>query len=407
MSEEDQNKIPLNFVDSFLENNNEIINPNNDNSASKNKPIKHKTNIINDKQKNNHYFSKYNTNPKNKNSILQKTFKKKLAKINYINNMDINKKILFSERTKNSTGSNFFPKSTRYTDNSFRDIKKTFYTTNNNLNTSTNEIFKANQESLKERKIYEEKVKILQNHIRALKKQEEEINKKERMNKEKERYLNKKKKEKENRKKVLLSAEIDKRNALEEKRRTTMEQKIMTNKCLKASQEKIINEKMNKYKKAINDKKKTEEKRIENKNNNEKYYHLQIEKIKNERAKNRKKNLEKKNENINKLNNSYKMSYEKNIDETKRLKSELSKLELVEEECLENLKKTQEYVNKNNQENFKLNGHKIIKINNTYFYKINKSKRIANSAKKRNQNIILPFKTVNIKDKTSSTPKLI
>jgi len=117
--------------------------------------------------------------------------------------------------------------------------------------------------------------------------------------------------------------------------------------------------------------------------------------------------LEKKNENINKLNNSYKISYEKNIDETNRLKNELSKLELVEEECLENLKKTQEYIKKNNQVNYKFNGYKIIKINNTYFYKINKNTRIANSAKKRNQNIIIPFKTVNLKDKTSSVPKLI
>ena len=405
MSEENQNKFPLNFVDSFLENNKQIIMPPDENSASKSKPIKHKTNISNDKTKNNHFFSKYNTNPKNKNSILQKTFRKKVVK-NNDNSMDINKKILFSERTKNSTGSNFFPKSTRYTDNSFRDIKKSFYTTSN-LNSSTNEIFKANQESLKERKAYEEKVKILQNHIRALKKQEEEINKKEKMNRNKEKYLNKKKKEKENRKKVLLSAEIDKRNALEEKRRTTMEQKIMTNRGLKASQEKNINEKINKYKKAINDKKKTEEKRIENKNNNEKKCHFQIEKIKNERIKNREKNLEKKYENINKLNNSYIISYEKNIDETKRLKNELSKLELVEEQCLENLKKTQEYIKKSNPENIKLNGYKIIKINNTYFYKINKNKRIANSAKKRNQNIILPFKAANIKDKTSSAPKLI
>lgn len=192
MSEENQNKIPLNFVDSFLENNKQIIIPHDNNSASKSKPIKPKT-------KNNHYFSKYNTNPKNKNSILQKTFRKKVVK-NNDNSMDINKKILFSERTKNSTGSNFFPKSTRYTDNSFRDIKKSFYTTINNFNSSTNEIYKANKESLKERKAYEEKIKILQNHIRSLRKQEEEINKKEKMNREKEKYLNKKKKEKENRK---------------------------------------------------------------------------------------------------------------------------------------------------------------------------------------------------------------
>ena len=404
MSEENQNKIALNFVDTFLENNNQLV-PNIDNSTSKNKPIKHKTNILNDKQKKDNSFSKYNTNPKNKNSILQKALKKKVAK-NNDNSMDINKKILFSERTKNSTGSNFFPKSTRYTDNSFRDIKKSFNTTYN-LNSSANEIFKANQESLKERKAYEEKVRILQNHIRALRKQEEEIFKKERMNKEKEKYLNKKKKEKENRKKALLSAEIDKRNALEEKRRTTMEQRMMTSRGLKASQEKNINEKINKYKKAINDKKKAEEKRIENKNNNEKYYHFQIEKIRKEREKNREKTLEKMNGNINKLNNSYKISYEKNIDETKRLKSELSTLELVEEQCLENLRKTQEYIKNNNQENFKINPHKIIKINNTYFYKVNKNKRIAASAKKRNQNIILPLKKANIKEKTSSAPKLI
>ena len=43
MSEENQNKIPINFIDSFLENNKQIIMSSNDSSASKNTPIKHKT----------------------------------------------------------------------------------------------------------------------------------------------------------------------------------------------------------------------------------------------------------------------------------------------------------------------------------------------------------------------------
>ena len=283
-------------------------------------------NISNDKLNNKNYIT-------NKNKIKMKTNLK-------------NHKILITEKTTKSMISNF-PKSTRQIENKFIDSEKTnFNTINtfNNINSYTYEIFKAKQESLKEKKLYQEKVAILKNHINTLKRKEDELNKRVEMNKEIEKNRNKRKKEIEIIKQSLLSIEIDKRNALEEKKRNVMNQKIKNNKLLKESQRKIIKEKIEKYKKAYEDKKKVEEKRLEIKNKNEEIFHWKIKKIKNERIKIKEKNLRKKNEGLNRINNLYKTSYQNNINETKKLKEELLNLELVEQQFILNLKKTQDYL---------------------------------------------------------------
>ena len=410
------NKISLNFVDCKI---NEDVEKQNLTSEkkifyskiikTKNKPVKSKTNDYNKKLKQNDKnimknLSKDNISSKIKNSNFKITDKKNSEKNN--ENELSYKKILYTERSKYSTASNFFPKSTIHTeDNSSGNTKKSFYIINNNYdfkNSSTYEIYKAKQESLKEKKLYEEKFKILVKHVNVLKKQEQELYKKVQLNKEKEKKINIKKKEKENKKRALLSAEIDKRNALEEKKRTTMMQKLKTNIGLKNSQEKITKEKINNYKQAISNKKKAKEKRIENNNKKEKYNHIQIEKIKNELEKIKEKNLRKRNENINKLNNSYRISYQNNLNETKKLKDKILKLELIEGECLENLKKTQEYIKMTNDENNIANNYRI--VNSLYEKDFDKNnKRNAISMKRRNLDLNV---NNDIKDKNASSQKI-
>ena len=112
---------------------------------------------------------------------------------------------------------------------------------------------------------------------------------------------------------------------------------------------------------------------------------------------------EKKNEDINRINSSYRKTYQNNINETKKLKEELKNLELMEEECIQKLKKTQDYIKKNNDENIIFNNYQKIKFRNDIS---NKIRRKANSATRRNQNNNINNLSRNKKDKTSSLPKL-
>ena len=130
---------------------------------------------------------------------------------------------------------------------------------------------------------------------------------------------------------------------------------------------------------------------------------MQIKKIKNEREKFKEKNERKKNEDINRINSSYRKTYQNNINETKKLKEELKNLELMEEECIQKLKKTQDYIKKNNDENIRFNNYQKIKFSNDID---NKIRRKANSATRRNQNNNINNLSRNKKDKTSSLPKL-
>ena len=101
-----------------------------------------------------------------------------------------------------------------------------------------NEKYLAKQESEKEKRLYQQKVKLLENRILALKKHDEEMKRKKHCNEIRQNYLNKKKKEKYDFKQKLLSYDIDKRNALEEKRKAIKEQKLQLNNELKESMEK-------------------------------------------------------------------------------------------------------------------------------------------------------------------------
>ena len=276
-----------------------------------------------------------------------------------------NKRLILTEQTtKSSITNNYFPQKEK---NKISEIKpkihnnikinKIKFTSDLNQTYSTSErysIFKAQQESAREKKFYEEKIRLIHNHIEALKKQQSYLSKKAQKEKEEERYKNKIKKEKQNIKQALLSAEIDKRNEIESKRKSIAQQKIKEQKEMMDSKVRKKNYKLNEYKKAYIQKKEMEKIIIEDNNKNNKVHKLLIDKIKLEREKNRNKLIKEQKNYIDKINNSYRLSHHNNLIETKKLKNELIKLEKVEKQYLQKMKYT--------QDNFREN--KFKKINN-------------------------------------------
>ena len=162
---------------------------------------------------------------------------------------------------------------------------------------------------------------------------------------------------------------------------------------------------MNKYKEDNNDRKKGEEKRIENINKIEKNNQIQIEKIKNEREKRKERNIIKKNENKNRMNQSYQKTYQDNVNQTEKLKDELSKLESLEVQYIENIKKTQEFIKNNNEdEKIRFDNYEKIKfynnIDNNYkrYYKPKiRSRSTVKSTKRRNKKNIGPTQQYSVK----------
>ena len=371
----------LNFVDSLFneEDNSNLIKKDNKPSKgpiiqkskqNKTKELNLKPNILKENKTN----SKTNFSAKKKPLIFRTTGKRQLKTLNNSNSKFLTKdKTTKSNASNASNVSNYFTQSTANINHTFK-TERTHYSTassaNINLNSSSYEIYRAKKESYREKKLYEERVKLMQNHIKALKKQEEELNKKAEIDREKEKNKDKRKQEKETLRQALLSMEIDKRNELEEKKKNIMQQKMKNNLGLKESQERYHRAKMQNYKKAIDDKKKVEVERKENKHKKEESNHMLFMKMKGEREKTKENFIKKKNDHKNRLNTSYKIEFKNNVDETQKLKNELTKLELMEEKCLENLKKTMECIKKNNKNNSIL-------------------KRISNSVKKRSLEIII------------------
>ena len=162
---------------------------------------------------------------------------------------------------------------------------------------------------------------------------------------------------------------------------------------------------MNKYKQAYNDRKKGEEKRIENINKIEKNNQIQIEKMKNEREKRKERNIIKQNENKNRMNQSYQKTYQDNVNQTEKLKDELSKLESLEVQYIENIKKTQEFIKNNNEdEKIRFDNYEKIKfynnIDNNYkrYYKPKiRSRSTVKSTKRRNKKNIGPTQQYSVK----------
>ena len=221
------------------------------------------------------------------------------------------------------------------------DLNKTF------SSTITYSNYKAKQESEKEKKLYEEKIKIVQNRIEALKKQQSYLSKKAQKEKENEKNKNIIKKEKESIKQALLSVEIDNRNEMEIKRNKITQKKLQEKEEMVISRGKIINDKLKEYKKAYFEKKQLKKMIIEDNNKSTIIKKILIDKIKSEREKNKKNLLNKKKNNFEKINNSYRLAYQTNLNETKKLKNELIRLEKVEEKYLENMKYSEDNFRKN------------------------------------------------------------
>ena len=183
------------------------------------------------------------------------------------------------------------------------------------------------------------------------------------------------------------------------------------NNDLLISKGRVKKNKTREYKKALNKKKKFEQ--IMFKDNcklNENNKTL-IEKIKTDRENTKNNLFKKKTDYINRLNNSYRLTHQNNLNETKKLKTQLIKLEKIEEEYLENMKHTREIIKKNNFDNVKIRiGNVKIKSYNNFDKTANISfdmnKRKSNSMEKRYKINDKNDVSRNKKDKISSVPKL-
>ena len=232
-SKEKLDKIAINFVDSLFNDYNNILTEEEQKTESSH-PENYDQKLKKEEKPKLSENKTPNTKPSNKQnkSTSQKKTLTKITKKNNINN-NSNKKNLFSDKYPKS---NYLTKSVRQIEKNKKENKDDNSTTN--TISSKNEIYRAKQDSMKEKKLYEERVKILRNHINRLKKQEIELNKKAEQAKEKEKDKIRLKKEKYDKKQFLLSAEIDKRKALEEKKKIISQQRVENDINLKESQKK-------------------------------------------------------------------------------------------------------------------------------------------------------------------------
>ena len=400
-------KISKDLVQSFF---------NNNEASPKNKKINTDQNESSQNRNQNFSYTEIISQKKKKNPPTTVEKKNNNNKNNFGNSYN---RLLFTEQTtKSSMTNNYFPQKTEnlitktQVNNEAKtkrfkyslDINKTF------SSSSTYANFKAKQESTKEKKLYEEKIQILRNHINALKKQQSDLAKKALKARENEKIKIKIKKNKESIKQALLSAEIDRRNEMKFKKISILEKKSKENKDLLLSKDKTKKNKMNDYKKALNLKQKFEQIMFEDNCKLNEFNKSLIDKIKTDREKNKYILIKKKTSYLNKLNKSYQLTYQNNIDETKKLKTELNKLEQMEDECLQKMKYTREFLEKNNIEHTPIKSCEKLKLfknrDKTERNYINITRRKANSMTKRytknNKNNISRDK----KDIISSVPKI-
>ena len=329
--------------------------------------------------------------------------------------------LLFTEQTtKSSVTNNYFPKNPRAKDTDLKTkINNNIIKSNKNafildLNktfsfSATYSNFKEMQESKKEKKLYEEKIRLIHKHIDTLKQQQSYLLNKEKKEKEREKNRNKIKKEKEKKKQDLLSAEIDKRKEMETKRRNIAQKKSKEKKEMLISKEKIKQEKIKEYKNVYIEKKKIKNIIMEDNYKSNQINKLNIDKIKFERMKYRKKILNKMKNSIEKTNNSYRLTYRNNINETKKLKNKLMKLEKMEEEYIEKMKYTQINFKKNKIAPKQFNKHQKIKSFDNLNKEENQSMRV--TLIKRNVNSLVKRYKINIendisRNKINSLPKI-
>ena len=275
----------------------------------------------------------------------KKTSQKSNRKYNSIEKTD--KNTTKKEKNLNTVSSAKNIKNPNIYKNKEKKAKANKFIKNNN-NNSISETYIAKQESEKEKRYYQQKVKLLENRILALKKQEEEMNRKKHCNEIRQNYLNKKKKEKYDFKQKLLSYDIDKRNALEEKRKAIKEQKLQLDNELKESMEKTKFSKMKNYKQLMKEKKTSINIINENNKNFENYGKNNVYKIKKEREEFKMKELNKQRNHGKTMDNYYLESCEGNKQETDKLKDKIEKLEKLETEYLNTINETRRGIIRNN-----------------------------------------------------------
>ena len=340
-------KVSLNFVDTLFKNM-----PNESKTAQD--PLNTKQNLIyidsSDIKKQN---SDLKTPQKNTNNaqISSKTSNTKSSqKTNhkYNSTEKTDKKTNKKEKNLNTVSSAKNIKNPNLFKNKEKNQKINKFIKNKNKNNSISETYIAKQESEKEKKYYQQKVKLLENRILALKKQEEDMNRKKHCNEMRQNYLNKKKKEKYDFKQKLLSYDIDKRNALEERRKAIKEHKMQLNNELKESMEKTKFSKMKNYKKLMKAKKTSLDIINENNKNFEQYGKNNVYKIKKEREDFKMKEIKKQKNHGKTMDNYYLESCEDNKQETDKLKDKIERLEKLETEYLNTINETRRGIIRNN-----------------------------------------------------------
>ena len=197
---------------------------------------------------------------------------------------------------------------------------------------------------------------------------------------------------------------------MEIKKKNIAVKKSKENKDLLLSKDKIKKNKINEYKKALNLKQKFEQIMFENNCKLNEFNKTLIDKIKTDREKNKYILNKKKTSYLNKLNNSYRITYQNNLHYTKKLKNELSKLEQMEDECLQKMKYTKEFLEKNHIEYTPIKSCEKLKLltirDKTENNNINISRRKAISTAKRHSKNNKNNKSKGKKDINIIIPKI-
>ena len=103
--------------------------------------------------------------------------------------------------------------------------------------------------------------------------------------------------------------------------------------------------------------------------------------------------LNKKQNYIDKINNSYRQTYQTNLNETQKLKNELTRLEKIEEQYLDNMKITKNNFRKNQFERSSNVNRKYEKIKS--FDCLDKNGNIKIKMNKRNANLVMKKYKIN------------
>lgn len=248
------------------------------------------------------------------------------------------------------------------------------------------EPIKNYKDSLKEKKMTQMKIDGIKRRINLLKNQQLDMNKKVQNIKNKEKFLDDIKRNNEQIKQFLLSAEIDKRKELENKRKNISICKEMHEYYMRESKEKIFDQKLKNYKMSMEEKMRNKmfinNYKLSLKHNNQE----NVNKIKQTRTIAKENNIKKLMKNESNLETAYKTKTQINVSENLKLKEELLQLEAIENEYLKNLADTKNILSISHSA-FDKNKRNNLKLSKKLFYSNTHSgkKFMTNTAKYSNQ----------------------